>query len=247
MMAGKLLRIPLLLIEPNVYPGLTNRILARVVDKAAVAYEETAQWFGPKAMVTGIPVRREFFTVNPPSAIRESLHLLVFGGSRGSVPINTLMCQALPNLGKVDLKVVHQTGSADHDRVFDMYTRHRFEATILKYIENMPSCFSDADLILSRAGASTVAEITAAGRASLLIPLPHATDDHQLKNAEALASRGAALVLKQQETSAETLVEVILSLKDNRKRLIEMASASKRMAKPNSTEDIVELMEEISL
>jgi len=247
MMAGKLLRMPLLLIEPNVYPGLTNRILARIVDKAAVAYEETARWFGPKAAVTGIPVRREFFSVAPPMAIRESLHLLVFGGSRGSVPINTLLCQTLPNLPTEDLRIVHQTGPADYDRVLDIYKQHQFEARILKYIEDMPSFFADADIILSRAGASTVAEVTAAGRASLLIPLPHATDDHQRKNAEALASRGAAMVLKQHETSAKTLAEVILSLQGNRGRLVEMATASKQMAKPNSTEDIVRLMEEIAI
>jgi len=179
-------------------------------------------------------------------AAQESLHLLIFGGSRGSVPINTLLCQALSHLQEADLQIVHQTGIADYDRVLETYNQYGLNARVLQYLEDMPSFFADADIILSRAGASTVAEVTAAGRASLLIPLPHATDDHQRKNAEALAARGAAMVLNQHETSGNQLAEIILSLQQDREKLVEMATASKQMAKPNSTEDIVRLMEEIT-
>jgi len=247
MLAGKLSRIPLLLIEPNVYPGLTNRVLARWVDRAAVAYEETSSWFGDQAAVTGIPVREEFFKVAPVTESRGPLRLLVFGGSRGSVPINTLLCEALPYLSEDSVRIVHQTGYADYDRVADIYAGLQFKAKILEYIEDMPAFFAHADVILSRAGASTVAEVTAAGRPSLLIPLPHATDDHQRKNAEALAARGAALVLDQHETSGESLANTIQSLGNDRKSLARMAAASKRLAKPDSIEEIVSLMEEIVL
>lgn len=247
MLAGRLSRVPLLLIEPNVYPGLTNRILARWVDRAAVAYEETAGWFGDKASVTGIPVREEFFRVAPATGSQGPLRLLVFGGSRGSVPINALVCEALPHLSKESVQIAHQTGFADYRRVVEIYRRYQFEARVVEYIEDMPGFFADAEVILSRAGASTVAEVTAAGRPSLLIPLPHATDDHQRKNAEALVDRGAALVFDQHETSGQKLAHTIQSLGSDRTRLAKMAAASKRLAKPNSTREIANLMEEIVL
>jgi len=246
MLAGRLSQIPLLLIEPNVYPGLTNRIVARWVHRAAVAYEETAGWFGDKAVLTGIPVRSEFYRVPPPVESGGPLRLLLFGGSRGSVPINTLVCEALPFLDSDSIQIVHQTGFADNKRVASAYAKEKFDATILDYIEDMPSSFAEAELILSRAGASTVAEITAAGRPSLLIPLPHATDNHQHRNAQALAARGAALLLDQFETSGEKLALTLDSLRKNRARLSKMAEASRRLARPTSTQEIIHLMEEIS-
>jgi UDP-N-acetylglucosamine--N-acetylmuramyl-(pentapeptide) pyrophosphoryl-undecaprenol N-acetylglucosamine transferase len=247
MVAGKVSSIPLLLIEPNVFPGFTNRILARWVDKAAVAYEETATWFGTKATITGIPVRDEFFTTAPATEPQGPLRLLVFGGSRGSVPINDLLCEALPHLSHDTVKIVHQTGYADYKRVAALYENERFDAEVLEYIEDMPSYFANTDVIVSRAGASTVAEVTAAGRPSILIPLPHATDDHQRKNAEALASRGAALLLDQHKTSGQELADTIVSLQNDRKRLTKMAEASRKLARPNSTAEIVKLMEQIAL
>jgi len=243
MLAGRLSKIPLLLIEPNVVPGLTNRILARWVDKAAVAYEETARWFGERAVLTGIPVREKFFQVEPGTEFEGPLRILVFGGSRGSVPINELFCKALPYLDTTRLEIVHQTGITDYNRVSEIYRNHRFDAQVRKYIDDMPAAFANSDLIISRSGASTVAEVTAAGRPSLLIPFPQATDDHQRKNAEALADRGAALVLDQRRTSGENLARVIQMLDNDRTKLVQMATASKKLARPESTLKIVNLME----
>jgi UDP-N-acetylglucosamine--N-acetylmuramyl-(pentapeptide) pyrophosphoryl-undecaprenol N-acetylglucosamine transferase len=170
----------------------------------------------------------------------------VFGGSRGSVPINTLVCEALPYLDQENIKIVHQTGEADYDRVKTLYANHQFPAEVRQYIEDMPSYFATTDLIISRSGASTVAEITASGRPSILIPLPHATDDHQRKNAEALSVRGAAVMLDQHGASGETLAKMIQSLAKERRQLVEMASQSKRLSRPNSTREIVKLMAELS-
>ena len=130
--------------------------------------------------------------------------------------------------------------------MLSQYAAHNYDAKITGYIEDMPAFFSDADLIVSRAGASTVAEITAAGRASLLVPFPQAADDHQRKNAEALASRGAAIVLDQGETSPEDLARTILTLEQDRERLVRMAEASRQLARPDSISAIFEIMQEIA-
>jgi UDP-N-acetylglucosamine--N-acetylmuramyl-(pentapeptide) pyrophosphoryl-undecaprenol N-acetylglucosamine transferase len=245
MLAGRLKQIPLLLIEPNAYPGMTNRIVARWVDKAVVAYEETARWFGEKATLSGIPVRKEFFDIAPVTDAQGPLRLLVFGGSRGSVPINTLVCEALPHLDQESVKIVHQTGLADYDRVNGLYAEQNFPAEIMEYIEDMPFYFAWADLIISRSGASTIAEITASGRPALLIPLPHATDDHQRKNAEALSARGAARLLDQYRSSGQTLADEIQKLGKDRRLLVGMAASSRSLSKPTSTLEIAKIVERV--
>jgi len=247
MLVGKALGFPALLIEPNVQPGFTNRVLKPWVDAAAVAFEETARWFGNKARLTGIPVRQEFHEVSSKVSAGGPLCLLVFGGSQGSSPMNQLVCQALPFLPPTgEIKIVHQTGLTDYSSVKERYKQAGFEAEVIDFIQDMPAYFSGADLILSRAGASTVAEIAAAGKPSILIPLPHATDDHQRMNARALVQKRAALSLEETETTGEELASLLVELAQTRDRLDQMAQASRELAHPESRTKIIELMEEVA-
>jgi UDP-N-acetylglucosamine--N-acetylmuramyl-(pentapeptide) pyrophosphoryl-undecaprenol N-acetylglucosamine transferase len=245
MLTGRTLGLPSLLIEPNVQPGFTNRVLARWVDGAAVAFEETVQPFGNKARLTGIPVRQEFHQISSKIATSGPLRLLIFGGSQGSSPINRLVCEALPFLPSGEITVVHQTGLGDYFSVKERYKQAGFEAEVIDFIQDMPAYFDRADLILSRAGASTVAEIAAAGRPSVLIPLPHAADDHQRRNAQALVEKEAALSLEQSETTGQELASLLVELAKDRPRLHQMAQASRRFAHHDSRRRIIEFMEEL--
>ena len=245
MMAGKGLGCPSILIEPNVYPGFTNRILKGWVDGVAVAFEETAEWFGKKARLTGIPVRQEFFEVGSDIMRSKRLRLLVFGGSQGSRPINQLVCDALPFLPSDQFVVVHQTGPDDHRSIQEKYTQAGVEAEVLDFIQDMPACMEGCDLVLSRAGASTVAEIAAAGRPAVLVPLPQAADDHQRKNAAVFVERRAAVVLEQNETTGRELARVLVELAGEPDRLRQMAQASSGLGERDSRRKIVGLMEEV--
>lgn len=245
-LAASLLGYPTLTIEPNVHPGLTNRILARFVDRAAVAFEETARWFGSKARVTGIPVRDAFYRVRPLEPSSGPLRVLVFGGSQGSRPINRLICEALAHLPAGSISLVHQAGPADFPWVRDFYRGSGRKAEVMEFIEDMPARFEEADLIVARAGASTVAELTAAGRPALLIPFPRAADDHQTKNALALFERGAALVHRQDTLTGEVLARTLSRLEGDRPRLLEMARASKSLARPGGTGEIIRILEEMA-
>ena len=200
-LASSLLRIPSLVIEPNVHPGLANRLVRRIIRKAAVAYEETSSWFGNKAILTGVPIREEFFDHQDHDFRGKTLTVLVFGGSRGSRPLNHLVLESLPGLLDLPVRLIHQTGPEHFDAVESGYREFRIEREVLPYIEDMPRYFGRADLIVSRAGASTIAEITAAGRPALLVPFPHAADDHQTTNARALEARSAAVTLPEATTS----------------------------------------------
>ncbi len=244
--AARLTRCPALLIEPNIFPGLTNRLLTRWVARAAVAFEETARSFGSRAVVTGIPIRREFHQVPPWKPSAEPLRVLVFGGSRGSRPINQVVCDALNSLPP-GLQMTHQTGRDDVEWVRQRYQAAGAQGRVREYLEDMPVELAAADLVIARAGASTVAEITAAGRASILIPLPTAADDHQRKNARSLEQQGAALVREQAELEGKELAVLLAQLDSDRNRLQCMADASRRLARPDSAERITDLVQDLCL
>ena len=244
--AARVSRLPCVLIEPNVVPGLTNRLLARWVQGAAVAFHETLAAFRAKARLTGIPIRQEFHRVALSVGTNSRLRVLVFGGSRGSRPLNQMICAALPELAGSSLEICHQTGEGDVGWVRDAYAAANLTAEVCGYLEDMPRRFAWADLIVSRAGASTVAEITAAGRASVLIPFPQAADDHQTRNARALADRGASILLPQAELDGPGLARTILDLDADRSRLQQMARLSRSLAIPDSSRKIVDLLEEVA-
>lgn len=246
-LAGRILRIPVLLIEPNVLPGFTNRILARISQGVALAWEESGPYFSIKKRITGIPVRPEFHQVPPPQPRREGkIRLLIFGGSQGSRPINRLFVEALPYLSPKKFTIIHQTGPHDLAEVKKGYVERKWEdAEITEYIKEMPEKFQWCDLILSRAGACTVAEIAASGRASVLIPFPQAADNHQEINALTMNRREAAICLRQKDLTGERLALQLNSLADEPEKLSRMARKAKEMDQPESCRKIVEFMRDL--
>ncbi|HUJ32032.1 MAG TPA: undecaprenyldiphospho-muramoylpentapeptide beta-N-acetylglucosaminyltransferase [Candidatus Acidoferrum sp.] len=239
--------IPSVIFEPNVEPGFTNRVLADMVTRVAVAHSETAERLGGKAVVTGCPVRKEFFAV-PPREHCEPFRVLITGGSRGALPINRAVVDSLDILAarKNQLFIVHQTGERDYNSVRVAYARREFSAEVLPFIENMAERFAQADLIVCRSGAITVAEISAAGRAAIFIPFGASTDAHQTRNAEAMQNAGAARLLPQDQLTPARLTAEIFSLLDQPRRLADMESRARALARPRAVEDIVDLLEKVS-
>jgi UDP-N-acetylglucosamine--N-acetylmuramyl-(pentapeptide) pyrophosphoryl-undecaprenol N-acetylglucosamine transferase len=240
--------IPTVVFEPNVEPGFTNRILADMATRVAVGFEAALDRWGRKAVVTGCPVRAEFFAA-PDSAPRAPFRLLITGGSRGALPINRAVVDAMNSLAakKNQLLVVHQTGERDYNAVRTAYARHEFAAEVSPFIENMAEQFAQADLIVCRAGAITVAEIAAAGRAAIFIPFGAATDAHQLRNAQTMEAAGAARVLPQEELTGERLTHEIFSLLDQPQKLVAMARRARTLARPRAVQDITDLLESVAL
>ena len=237
MLAAVLGRIPTVVFEPNVVPGLANRAVARWVSAAAVHFAETAKYFR-HAKVTGVPVRQAFFDMPPTRSAGKNL--LVFGGSQGAKAINRVMIEALPELLKrvPGIHVVHQTGERDFQAAESAYSSLGTAAEVYRFIDDMPGFFSRADLILCRSGASTVAEITAAGKPAIFVPFPRAADDHQKRNAQALEQAGAAVLLEESNLTAASLVETISGLFADPPRLQAMAAAARQLSHPSAARDI---------
>ena len=244
MVEAALQDIPTLLIEPNALPGFTNRALAPLVRLAAVAFEQAARFYGKKARVTGLPLRAAFHRI-PPKRHAAPFTILIVGGSQGSKALNQLMTQCAPLLSResAGLKVVHQTGERDYNLVREAFLKHGVTAQVQAFIEDMPGALAQADLVVSRAGATAVAELAAAGRAALLIPFPAATDHHQLANAQAMERVGAARVIPQAELTPERLMGEIHELLSDPLRLIRMERAAKGLARPEAAADIADLVE----
>ncbi|MGO8793966.1 MAG: undecaprenyldiphospho-muramoylpentapeptide beta-N-acetylglucosaminyltransferase [Candidatus Sulfotelmatobacter sp.] len=237
MLAAVLKSIPTLAFEPNVVPGFANRMVARFVTGAAVHFEETAKYFR-HAEVTGVPVRQAFFEIPPKSTV--SATLLVFGGSQGAHAINEAMIQCLPELRRQvpGVHIIHQTGERDYYDVMAAYPSLGASAEVFKFIQDMPAAFARADLLVCRSGASTVAEITAAGKPAIFVPFPRAADDHQRVNAEALAREGAAVVVEESKLEGVWLAETIAALLNDPPRLRQMSGAARALAHPNAALDI---------
>ena len=240
--------VPTMLLEQNAVPGLTNRLLSWVVQAAAVTFDSTQAFFGTKAFVSGNPVRPEFFAASGPH--QESVlddqtsvtQVLVFGGSQGAHAINVAMVEAASQLaaGGSHLRIVHQTGERDVEMVRTAYRQAGLQASVEPFFYDMGRQLGQADVIVCRAGATTLAEITAAGKAAVLIPLPTATDDHQRKNAEALSVAGAAELLLQRDLTGPALAARVLALAGDRERRQRMSAAARSLARPDAARLIVD-------
>lgn len=245
--AAKTMRLPVLLHEQNAIPGLTNRLLARWADRVCVAFEQSVEQFsGVRAIVTGNPLRAGISDC--PDVNGDPPTLLVFGGSRGARAINDSICAALPQLMKLqpELRLIHQTGEEDLARVRSVYAEAGCKnARIESFIDDMPAVYRQADLVVCRAGATTIAELTACGRPSILIPYPHAAGDHQKANALALAESNAAIMLEQKSLYSELLAETVNGLFTDRLQLQSMASAARRQGKTDAAETILDICREI--
>ena len=251
--------IPTLLMEQNAVPGLTNRLLARLADAAAVTYDESIPFFGSKAFIAGNPVRPEFFSTSaeslraeeaydehgtPPGAAR----VLVFGGSQGAHAINVAMVEAAPRLAAATprLAITHQTGERDLEMVRDGYRRAGLQARVEPFLFAMDREMRSAAVVVSRAGATTLAELMAAGRPALLIPLPTATDDHQRRNAEALVRQGAARMMEQRELSGERLAVELINLAGDDAQRAAIGLKARQLAKPDAARLIVDRVLELA-
>jgi UDP-N-acetylglucosamine--N-acetylmuramyl-(pentapeptide) pyrophosphoryl-undecaprenol N-acetylglucosamine transferase len=237
-------RIPTLLLEQNAVPGLTNRLLAHAVSAAAVTFESTAAYFGRRAIVAGNPVRSEFVSQNSAPGPRAPgpSRVLIFGGSQGAHAINAAMVEAAAELAAHPggMAVTHHTGERDLELVRDAYRRAGLGARVEPFLFAMDREIKAADLVVCRAGATTIAELTASGRPAVLVPLPTAADDHQRKNAEILVTAGAAELVEQKTLSGAVLAARLTGLLGNPQRLAEMSEAARRLARPDAARVIAD-------
>ena len=244
-MMAALLGIPLVVHEQNSVAGMTNRLLARVADRVLVAFPQAL----PGAQWCGNPVRAEIATVAAPAqrfAGREGpLRLLVVGGSLGASALNETVPRALALIEPAQRPLVtHQSGKAHAAALADAYRGAGVEATLVDFIDDMADAYARADLVVCRAGAMTVAELAGAGVASVLVPFPHAVDDHQTGNARYLSERGAAFLCAQSELTAERLAGLIRGL--DRDRLLDMARKAREAAKPDAAERVADVCEAVA-
>ena len=247
MLATWMRGIPNVIFEPNAEPGFTNRVLAQISDRIATGYDVSAQAWGNKARVTGCPVREEFFSI-PQRMPQKPFRLLVTGGSQGALVINRAFVDAMDRLAarKNELCIVHQTGERDYNAVRTAYARREYLAEVVPFLSNMPERFAWADIIVCRAGAITAAEVAAAGRAAIFIPFGHATDSHQLRNAQEMARAGAGRLIPEPELTADRLTNEIFSLLDQPQEIARLSTAAKSLARPNAARDIVNMIEEVA-
>lgn len=245
MIAALLRRMPLIVMEPNAIPGLANRRVGPRVYRALVGFETTRKWFpAGKSEVTGLPVRPEFFDVQPKQS--GPFTVLITGGSRGARTLNRASRELWPIVRQSGalIRVIHQTGAADHEDLARAFETAGIEGEVAAFIRDMPGAFAQADLIVSRAGAGAVNELAAAGMPSVLVPLPYAADDHQRRNAEALVEAGAARMLLDAEMDGARLFQVIEELRRDPATLDRMRARARQFARPGAAERAAQVMEE---
>jgi UDP-N-acetylglucosamine--N-acetylmuramyl-(pentapeptide) pyrophosphoryl-undecaprenol N-acetylglucosamine transferase len=247
-MMASLLNRPLVIHEQNAVAGLTNRVLARLADRVLVAFPNG---FKNKTLASwvGNPVRADIGAIDVPAvrygARRERLQALVLGGSQGASILNSTLPQALALIPPANRPhVTHQSGAAHIDVLRAAYTAAGVQAETLPFLDDMAARYANADLVICRAGASTIAEIAAAGVASVLVPLPSAVDDHQTHNARFLSERGAAVLIPQAEFTPEKLAQLLQGLA--RDQLLAMAQAARAAAKPDATQAVAQVCMEMA-
>jgi UDP-N-acetylglucosamine--N-acetylmuramyl-(pentapeptide) pyrophosphoryl-undecaprenol N-acetylglucosamine transferase len=248
-LAAALRRVPTLVLEQNATPGLTNRLLAPWVRAAAVTYPDTLPFFGRKGFVAGNPVRPEFFSaaatgdrpLGPP-------RVLVLGGSQGAHGINVAMVAAAPQLVRrcPEVAIIHQTGERDLTLVREGYRVAGTQARAEAFLDPVARDMAAADLVICRAGATTLAELAACGRPALLVPFPGATDQHQYRNAEVLQHAGAAVLAHEGDLTPDRLATMTAELLADPARLARMAGAMRRFARPDAAARIVDRLLELA-
>ena len=240
-----------MVLEQNAVPGFTNRRLAPFVRAAAVTYDGTLAYFRGRGFVAGNPVRPEFVrAADGATSAPHPPRVLTLGGSQGSHAINVAMVAAAPELARrcPHLEIVHQTGARDEVWVRDQYDAAGIPARVVNFLEAVAREMKEADVVVSRAGATTLAELAALGRPAVLIPLPTATDDHQRKNAQALAERGAARLVDQASVADDPkpLVEAVAGLLESPSARADMSAAMQRFARPDAAARIVSRLLELA-
>ena len=243
LIAAYLLGIKRVIQEQNVYPGLTNRMAARFAQRIFLSWTEGTRFFpAKKVRVTGNPLRRGVMAGRNNKRARKPFTLLILGGSQGAATINRAVIEAFPALEEItkDLRIIHQTGEVDYHWVKGKYEAKECEVSVHPFIDKMASCYREAHLVICRAGATTITELCAWGRASILIPYPYAADDHQRKNAQVLVNHGAGRMILDAELSGKRLAEEILPLYHSRKELQEMEAGAASLGRLDAAVRIVD-------
>lgn len=247
--AARVMGIPTAIHEQNSYPGLTNRLLSRFVDRVFISFGESRRYLkAGKVLLTGNPVREELFQYNDTEhKYPEKFTILVMGGSQGAKAINMAFIEALTILrsrGK-NPEVVHQSGKTDYQRVVEDYTNRGIDVKTVPFIQDMAMAYGCADLVVSRAGATTIFELAALGKPSILIPYPYAANQHQDTNARSLVSIGGAEMIHQGELTGEGLAQVLMKYMDDRSRLQEMSKQVQKMGRRDAAKGIVNQLAEM--
>jgi UDP-N-acetylglucosamine--N-acetylmuramyl-(pentapeptide) pyrophosphoryl-undecaprenol N-acetylglucosamine transferase len=239
--AAVLLLIPTAICEQNSIPGITNRLLGRFVRRVFASFEESIRFFPQKkTMVVGNPIRTQILLESKPSERkREGITVLVFGGSQGARTLNVSVPKAFGILGRQDINIIHQTGEKDVDDVKKTYEWYGIRAAVFPFIEDMAGAYSQADLVIGRAGAGTIAEITALGKPSILVPYPFSAYDHQLENARVMQKAGAAVIIEDKDVMPEKFAEIVSSLLKT-DILKEMTNRAKSLGRPDAGREIVD-------
>ncbi|MGQ7959387.1 undecaprenyldiphospho-muramoylpentapeptide beta-N-acetylglucosaminyltransferase [Pseudomonas sp. SP16.1] len=246
-LAARLAGVPLVIHEQNAVAGTANRLLSRIAERICEAFPDTFK-ASDKRRTTGNPVREELFLETPRESLaRRKPHLLVLGGSLGAEPLNKLMPAALAKLpAELRPQVFHQAGKQHAEVTAERYRNVAVEAEVAPFIKDMARAYGWADLVICRAGALTVSELAAAGLPSFLVPLPHAIDDHQSRNAEYLAKEGAAVLLPQHATDADKLAAQLTEVLMHLEKLTAMGATARRLAKPDATRRVVDICQEVA-
>lgn len=257
-LAAALKKIPTLIHEQNAYPGITNKLLSRFVSRVMVTFPESIRYFphNTRITVTGLPIRPDILTSGREAGIEgfglagDKLTLLIFGGSRGARSINRAVVETAKDLtASKELQILHVTGTLGYEETLTglkaagILLDKSGNITVKPYLYNMEDALAAADLVVCRAGAATLAEITALGLPAILIPYPYAAENHQEYNARALADRGAALLIKDSELTGQSLLQSVAKLLDDRPALDKMAAASKGLGRPQALAEIMQCVE----
>ena len=239
-------RMPVVIMEPNAIPGFTHRRLARFVSRALLSFAEAQRWFpNGRSEVTGMPIREEFFAIAPKP--RGSIvTVLITGGSQGSRTLNRAVEESWPLWDRARIRLIHQIGSRMYSELAPKFNESGMPGEVAEFFADMPRAFSESDLVVSRAGMGAVSELAAAGKPSILVPLPGASDQHQLKNAQAFERGGAARLVLDREMTGARLVEEVTRLIDTPDLLEKMGAAARAFAKPSAARRAADVLESVA-
>ena len=249
-LAAKLMGIATAIHEQNSYPGLTNRILNKFVDRIFISFEESKKFFcRKKTTLTGNPIRKTFFDPSESVFYKNDIFtIFASGGSQGSTAINDIIIAASCLLKEqgVIFKIIHQSGQSDYERVSALYKDKEIDATVFPFIDDIKTMYAQANIVIARAGASTIFELAAMGKPSILIPFPYAANDHQTENARSIASCGGAFIIPQSNADKHNISNIIKNLIADKDTLKIMGDSAKKLAKPDAAEHIIDELIELS-
>jgi UDP-N-acetylglucosamine--N-acetylmuramyl-(pentapeptide) pyrophosphoryl-undecaprenol N-acetylglucosamine transferase len=240
--AGIMMKIPTAIHEQNSFPGLSNRILGKVADRIFISSKESSHFFKKrKTILSGLPIRKELIQNNS-NEKQDLFCILIIGGSQGSFEINRAVINALPELEGIKdrIKFVHQSGEADRETLIAQYKKNGIDAEVFSFIEDIYTFYKNARLVISRSGASTLAELAQCGKASILIPFPYATNNHQEINALEFVEEGASIMINSSRLNGAKLASVIINLESRPEQINKMEKQAKNLSKPKASERIAD-------